>query len=616
MGLTVALGNALSGLKAGNSSLEVLSRNVSNAGTPGYHRQSINLIDNTSTGSSYVLQGGVQRAFNSTLQAYYNTQVADTSYASTLASYLDKLQSYMGKVGDPGSLDTVFGDFQTALQGLATSPDDYTSRSQLVTNAKALASTLNRLSASVQGMRQDTENAISASVNELNRNLSTLKDVNDRLSDFGTDQTSRQTLLDQRDRLVASIAEQIDVTADYRADGSVSLMTRSGVGILDNKASTFQFSPAGSLSATTQFNLDASQSQVGTLTIVTPSGLQLDLVQQDVVKAGTLGALIDLRDDVLPTAQSQLDEIAAGLAQAFSTNQTAGTATTSGAAQGFAVDLSPIRDGNDFTFTYTEGGKQKSARVVSVDDPSKLPMDYVDANGTRVIGLDFNNNDATSVASQLNAMFGGKIGFAGTGSTLSILDDGAAGTTDIVSATVRSTSTGVQDGGLGLSLFVDAGNSDFTNSLDGKGQKLGFASRISVNSAVAADNSLLVKYDADTPLGDTERADYLASQLDSLRFVSTDRSGPRTGNFTLSGNVGDLISQTVNYQGDTIATALANHDTQSQSLDVLGQRMDSEYGVNVDEEMSRLMELQNAYSANARVVSVVQELLQALTNAI
>ena len=153
-------------------------------------------------------------------------------------------------------------------------------------------------------------------------------------------------------------------------------------------------------------------------------------------------------------------------------------------------------------------------------------------------------------------------------------------------------------------------------ALDGKGQKLGFASRISVNSAVVADNSLLVKYNADTPLGDTERADYIANQLDSLRFVSADRSGPRTGNFTLSGNVGDLISQTVNYQGDTIATALANNDTQSQSLDVLGQRMDSEYGVNVDEEMSRLMELQNAYSANARVVSVVQELLQALTNAI
>jgi flagellar hook-associated protein 1 FlgK len=40
--------------------------------------------------------------------------------------------------------------------------------------------------------------------------------------------------------------------------------------------------------------------------------------------------------------------------------------------------------------------------------------------------------------------------------------------------------------------------------------------------------------------------------------------------------------------------------------------METEYGVNVDEEMSRLMEIQNAYAANARVVSVVKELLDSL----
>ena len=40
--------------------------------------------------------------------------------------------------------------------------------------------------------------------------------------------------------------------------------------------------------------------------------------------------------------------------------------------------------------------------------------------------------------------------------------------------------------------------------------------------------------------------------------------------------------------------------------------MHAEYGVNVDEEMARLMQLQNAYSASARVVSVVQELIDSL----
>ena len=37
MGLSAVLNNALSGLTSNQASLEVLSRNVSNSGTPGYH---------------------------------------------------------------------------------------------------------------------------------------------------------------------------------------------------------------------------------------------------------------------------------------------------------------------------------------------------------------------------------------------------------------------------------------------------------------------------------------------------------------------------------------------------------------------------------------------------
>ena len=40
--------------------------------------------------------------------------------------------------------------------------------------------------------------------------------------------------------------------------------------------------------------------------------------------------------------------------------------------------------------------------------------------------------------------------------------------------------------------------------------------------------------------------------------------------------------------------------------------MAEEYGVDVDEEMARLMELQAAYAANARVITIVQELLDTL----
>ena len=47
-------------------------------------------------------------------------------------------------------------------------------------------------------------------------------------------------------------------------------------------------------------------------------------------------------------------------------------------------------------------------------------------------------------------------------------------------------------------------------------------------------------------------------------------------------------------------------------MDTINQRLDGEYGVNVDDEMSRLLELQNAYAANARIISAIQELLNRL----
>ena len=78
--------------------------------------------------------------------------------------------------------------------------------------------------------------------------------------------------------------------------------------------------------------------------------------------------------------------------------------------------------------------------------------------------------------------------------------------------------------------------------------------------------------------------------------------------------MGDLISQTINHQGSTINAALTRAGDRELTLETVTAQMRSEYGVNLDEEMARLIELQNAYTANARVVSIVQELLNALFN--
>lgn len=611
MGLSVALSNALSGMRAGQAGLDVLSRNVANSGTVGYHRQSLSVIDTQGINSTYVRTGIVTRAFNESVQHHYTRAQSDVGFSSMRAHIVDRLQTVFGKPGATGSLDTVFGEFQSALTSLAASPDNYAVRAEAVAHAQVLAITLNDLSSQVQGLRRESESKMATSVDDLNQMLSTLEKLNDKLADNSIDPASRATMMDQRDRLVAEVAKIVDTRVDYRPDGTVALMTRSGVGLLDGRASVFEFQSAGTLSATSQFSSNPAESGVGKLILRTPAGLTLDLVQQNVIKGGELGGLIELRDQTLVHAQEQLDDVAAAIAQAMSTVETEGTAASAGAANGLEVDIASIRNGNDILLSYTQNGIASSVRVVRVDDTTKLPMDVTDANGNRVIGLDFSGG-AAAIASQLQTALGS--GFAVTspgGTTLRVLDDGAGNTIDITGLSARSTVTATQGGGLGLSLFVDTGNTDFTNSLDGMGQKRGFAARITLNTEILADMTLMVRHTAGGSLGDDDRPDYLLDRLETMRFASYQANGLQAS-YRLAGTVSDYIAQTINHQGNTAATALDDNETQTLMMQALTERLDGEYGVDVDEEMARLMELQNAYAANARVLTAVQELIKQL----
>ncbi|MDB5562717.1 MAG: flgK [Hyphomicrobiales bacterium] len=611
MGLTASLSNALSGLLTTQDSISVLSRNVSNSGTPGYHRESVNVIDKVGSSSAYAVTTGTQRAFSQSLQVYYNNQVSDSSKSDVTATYLNQLQTYLGQPGGTGSLDTVYGAFQNAVGALSTSPDDYTTRAGVVSTAQTLASTLNQLTSSVQGLRQQVNGQIAGDVQTLNQSLTSLVTVNKQLGNLTTDSTARASLLDQRDRLVAQVAGAIDVNVTYRDDGTVALATKSGVGLLDQNASTFSFQSPGSISANSQYNTNNAQNGVGTLILTTPSGLNIDMVKDGGMRSGELTGLITLRDKTLVDTQNQLDMVAASLSKALSTVTTPGTVATSGAAKGFTADISGLQSGDDFTLNYSAGGATNTIKVVRVDDTTKLPMDYTDSSGARVLGVDFSGG-ATAVASALQTALG--TGFAVTvpsGSTLQVLNDGTTNNT-VGSLTTHATATTTQNAGLGVPLFVDAGNQPFTGSLDGQAQALGFAGRITVNSAIVADNTNLA-----TPggsLGDASRANYLSNQLRSMAF-----SGPATptdgAGGLLSGNVSGLISQTMNYQGNVVANAMSQNTNSKSAMDALNQRMTSDSGVDVNSEMASLIQLQTAYSANARVVTSVQTLLDTLMHA-
>lgn len=616
MGLSVTLSNALSGMRVGQNALDVLSHNVANAGTPGYHRRSISVIDTLGVNSTYAREGQLTRAFNQSLQSHYTRAVSDSSFSSVQSTYLDRVQILFGKPGTTGSLDSAFAQFESSLNELSTSPDNFATRAETVQKAQVLAGTLNRFTADIQSLRREIESKLSTSVDDINSHLASLEKINKRLIDQGIDPTSRATLMDQRDRLIGALSEQMDLAVDYRSDGSVALMTRSGVGVLDGKASIFSFASAGSLSANSQFSSDDALTGVGKLSITTASGLTIDLVKQNVLRSGELKGLVDLRDNHLVQAQDQLDSVAASLALSMSTEVTSGTGLAVGASAGYELDVGDLQNGNEFTFSFLQNGVQKTVRVLRVDDSTKLPLDYSDANGARVIGLDFSGGTASVGAQLQNHLGSGLVVTNPAGDTLRIMDDGATGTTDMNSFSKRVTSTALQGGGSALQLFVDINNTAFTNKLDGVGQTRGFAGRIQVNPAVVQDNKLLVQYELGGSLGDGTRVNALIGNLDEMRFAGGQGSVRNGASFRLAGSVSDIISQVINYVGNAASTAIADDETQKLTLDALGERLEADYGVDVDEEMARLMELQNAFAANARVMSIAQELIESLMSSV
>lgn len=619
MGLTVAIGNALAGLKANQGSLEVLSRNIANSGTPGYHKQSLNVIEVGRGDNSYVRVGQVSRAFDQTLQNYYTKQLPDSSYANTRANFLDRLQTYLGKPGTAGSLDTTFGGLQSALDALATSPDNYAARADVVSKAQDMVGTLNRLTSTIQGLRQEAESKISSSVAELNDQLKALQEVNNSLADYGMDQNTRVSMLDARDRLVSQIAEKVDLRVDYRDDGTVALSTRSGMSILDVKRSIFEFENSG--------GMDASSTNVGKLTLLTPSGSRVDLVANNVLQSGSIAALVELRDKTLVDAQRQLDDIASALAKTFSTVQTSGAPVPGGysldlgALSNNGVAAPPFQNGDDLLVNYRDAsGANKNIRIVNTAGTTPVPANYVDANGDDVFYADLTQG-SSAIANTINGMMAAKsppvLGVSFTDNAGSLQVTGNSGV-NINSMKARTTATSTQDGNLALPLFLDANGNGvpYTGAVDGLGQKMGFAGRIQINAAVVADNTLLVKYNGAAGSGDSARVDLIVDQFKTMKFASEYRSSPELGNFRLNGTLSDIVNQTVDYQGATISDALSKADAQSLSLESLTSRMTETYGVDVNEEVARLMELQNAYAANARVVSVVQQLLDTLMQAV
>jgi flagellar hook-associated protein 1 FlgK len=174
---------------------------------------------------------------------------------------------------------------------------------------------------------------------------------------------------------------------------------------------------------------------------------------------------------------------------------------------------------------------------------------------------------------------------------------------DVLAYNLAVQTNAVHGAGVGL----DGSSGDFFQSL---GAVEDAARLFALDPAVAASTDAIAAGLGSDP-GDNRNALALAAlrETPTAFFRPGDPPGPPTG---VLRTVLDAHAVMVGEFGESARNAKSAADGQQLMLDALQTRRDAISGVSLDEEMIRLIRLESAYQANARVISTIQTMLDTL----
>lgn len=301
MPLSSTLDVARSSLAVLSEQSAVASRNIAHAGVAGATRKLVRLT--TDPGYAPRLTG-IERGVPDALQSRVLAASSDAARESVVIAGLDSLQA----VADPqagATIGVVIGELASALQTFAARPSDPSFAGSALASAKDVVDALRTGAAAVTGVRADAQQDIVAVVGDLNTQLERLAELDKTVTSgtrSGYDVTDD---LDERDRVIGRIAEQIGLTVIRRPDQGIALYTDSGITLYDGTVRNVSISNSAVLPG-----------QKGPALLV--DGIQASGPDATMgIASGRLAGLIELRDGVALTLGAQLDEIARGLIAAF-----------------------------------------------------------------------------------------------------------------------------------------------------------------------------------------------------------------------------------------------------------------------------------------------------------
>jgi flagellar hook-associated protein 1 FlgK len=310
MSLSSSLSTAISGLNVTARRAEIVSSNIANASTPGYAVRSLEVTSQQNGGG--VRAVSVTRSTDPILLAQRRSSDAEYQAASARADFHRGLAGAIGQPQDPNSLGASVVRFETALVDAASRPESPAALTEIVNEGQRLATKINAVSSQIGEARQNADTQIGLTVTRLNAALEQVADINKEIIQMTGQGRETASLQDQRQQVIDQIAQEIPLTEVDRGRGQLALYTAGGLALLDgSNVAEFGFSPRAMI--TPDLSVGA-----GTLSQLTVNGRDVDaLADRSLVGGGRLAALFEVRDEIAPAAQGQIDAVARDFIERF-----------------------------------------------------------------------------------------------------------------------------------------------------------------------------------------------------------------------------------------------------------------------------------------------------------
>ncbi|WJR65166.1 flagellar hook-associated protein FlgK [Neorhizobium sp. CSC1952] len=310
MSLSSTLSTAQAILSNTGTQAAVVAKNLANAQNPDYVRRSAPIV----AGGNGAVVGDIVRAGNPALLRQTIESSSAASGQRTLLDGLNAIKNLMGGNDNEFSPAKLIAALQNNLDAFAAKANDIGLGLAVLASAQDVAAGLKTASDQLQGLRKQADEEIGNQVGELNALLSQFQEANDRVKNLTATGGDPNDALDTRDGLLKKISEIVGVTASLRDGNDMVLYTSDGTTLFETVPRKVTFQPTASFDASTPGNGIAID------------GVPLRAGQGgDTTAKGSLQALLQLRDQIAPVFQSQLDEIARGLVTAFAETGPDGT---------------------------------------------------------------------------------------------------------------------------------------------------------------------------------------------------------------------------------------------------------------------------------------------------